>query len=60
MQASEGLGTLGWACLAVVLLGAVLAVTFGFTAVFWIALILVPVVFVVLLMLCRGPATDNA
>lgn len=54
MNANEGLGLLGWVALAVVALGVVLALCFGFATTFYIAIALVPVVFVALLMLCGG------
>jgi hypothetical protein len=50
MNPNEGLGLLGWVCLA----GVVMTLLFGFTSTFYIAILLVPVVFVALLLLCRG------
>ncbi len=54
MNASEGLGLFGWFCLGVVLLGVVSAVMFGFSSLFYFAIVLVPVIFVVLINLCGG------
>ena len=54
MNPNEGLGLLGWVCLAAVAMGVVMALLFGFTSTFYIAILLVPVVFFVLLLLCRG------
>lgn len=56
MNASERLGALGWAALALLALAAVTALLFGFASVFYFAIVLVPVVFVVLLQLCGDPA----
>ena len=56
MHANEGLLPIGWASLGLVALGIVLSLLFGFTSVFYIAIILVPVVFVVLFQLCGGRA----
>jgi hypothetical protein len=58
MNANERLGPLGWAALAVLALAAVTALLFGFASVFYFAIVLVPVVFVVLLKLCREPAAS--
>jgi hypothetical protein len=44
----------GWVALGIILLGAVVAVLFGFARTFYIAILLVPVVFVALLQLCGG------
>lgn len=60
MQASEALGVLGWLAVGVVLLMAVTALAFGFSKLFYFAIILVPVMFVILLMLCRGPTAHEA
>lgn len=54
MQASEGLGLVGWAVLGLVLLEVVVALLFGFSKVFWFALILTIVAFALLLNLCRA------
>jgi hypothetical protein len=54
MNANEGLGLLGWVALATMALGVVSALLFGFASTFYIAIVLVPVVFVILLQLCRG------
>ena len=54
MHANEGLLPLGWAGLALIALGIVLSLLFGFTSVFYIAILLVPVVFVVMFQLCGG------
>ena len=56
MNASEGLGMVGYVALAILLLGAAVAVLFGFARTFYIAILLVPVVFVGLLQLCSGRA----
>jgi len=58
MNASERLGALGWAALALLALAAVTALLFGFASVFYFAIVLVPVVFVVLLKLCGEPAAS--
>jgi hypothetical protein len=52
MNASEGLGRLGWACLGLVVLMAVSAVLYGFASLFYFAVALVPVMFLVLINLC--------
>lgn len=54
MQESEGLGTLGWVLLALLLLGVVVALAFGFTSLVYIALPLTVVVFVTIVALCTG------
>jgi hypothetical protein len=54
MNPNEGLGPLGWIAVGVLALMAASAVTFGFTSLFYFAIALVPVVFVVLLQLCAG------
>jgi hypothetical protein len=54
MNANEGLGVVGYVALGILLLGAVVAVLFGFARTFYIAILLVPVVFVALLQLCSG------
>jgi hypothetical protein len=54
MNASEGLGLFGWLCLGLVVLMAVSAVVFGFSSLFYFAILLVPVIFVVLLNLCAA------
>jgi hypothetical protein len=54
MQENEGLGRLGMAALTIMALGLVVAMGFGFSATFWFALGLVPVVFAALILLCRG------
>ena len=60
MQASEGLGLIGWAALGVVLLEAVCAILFGFSSLFYFAIVLVPVIFAVLVLLMRGPTAHEA
>ena len=55
VNANESLGSLGWAALAVILLGVLMALWFGFASTFYLAILLVPVVFVALLQLCGGP-----
>jgi hypothetical protein len=52
MQASERLGTLGPAAVGLLALAVVIALTFGFAQVFYIALALVPVALVVMVLLC--------
>ena len=54
MNASEGLGLFGWLCLGLVVLMAVSAVVFGFSSLFYFAIVLVPVIFVVLLNFCAA------
>jgi hypothetical protein len=54
MIANKGLTVLGWALLGVVALMAVCALTFGFSSLFYFAIFLVPVAFVLLLQLCGG------
>ncbi|MGE3292946.1 MAG: hypothetical protein AB7I59_00770 [Geminicoccaceae bacterium] len=54
MNANESLGPVGWAALAIILLGALVALLFGFARTFYIAVLLVPVVFIALLQLCGG------
>jgi hypothetical protein len=54
MNASEGLGLLGWLGLGLLALMAVVALTTGFGNLIYFALALVPVVFVVMFMLCGG------
>jgi uncharacterized membrane protein YhdT len=54
MNANEGLGLLGWVALGLIALMAVSALLFGFSSLFYFAILLVPVVFVVLLQLCAG------
>jgi hypothetical protein len=56
MNANEGLGLLGWVALGLIVLMAVSAALFGFSTLFYFAILLVPVVFVVLLQLCGDPA----
>lgn len=54
MQESEGLGTVGWVALALVLLGAVVALTAGFSRLVLLALPLTVVVFAAIIALCTG------
>jgi uncharacterized membrane protein YhdT len=56
MNASERLGLVGWVAVAVLALAAVSALLFGFASLFYFAILLVPVMFVVMLQLCA----DNA
>lgn len=56
MNPNEGLGTLGWLCLALLAAMAAVAITTGFGNLIWFALALVPVVFVVMFQLCGGKA----
>ncbi|MFO1068603.1 MAG: hypothetical protein U1E14_08780 [Geminicoccaceae bacterium] len=51
---SDLFGTIGIAALAVILVQVVVALTFGFTALIYGALILTVVMFIVLLAICRG------
>ena len=52
MNANEGLGLVGWAALALIVVMAVSALLFGFSSLFYFAILLVPVIFVVMLQLC--------
>ena len=52
MNANEGLGLVGWVALALIVVMAVSALLFGFSSLFYFAILLFPVVFVVLLQLC--------
>ena len=54
MNANEGLGLVGWVALALIVVMAVSALLFGFSSLFYFAILLVPVIFVVLLQLCAG------
>lgn len=54
MNANEGLTPLGWVAVGLLGLMAVCAVSFGFASLFYFAILLVPVMFVVLLLLCAG------
>ncbi len=54
MEHDEGLGGFGWAMLLLVLVQVVLALIFGFTATFWISLVLAFVVLGILAVLCAG------
>jgi hypothetical protein len=54
VHANEGLLPLGWLVLGLVALGAVMPVMFSFTSIFYIAILLVPVAFVVMFQLCGG------
>lgn len=54
MPETEGLGTIGWVALAIVLLGVVVALTAGFSRLVWLALPLTLVVFGVIIGLCTG------
>ena len=56
MNASERLGLVGWAAVALLALAVVTALLFGFASVFYFAILLVPVMFVVMIQLC----TDDA
>jgi hypothetical protein len=60
MQPSEGLGMIGIAALALLLLELVLALAFGFTALIYPALLLTAAMFAVMLLLCRGPGTSSS
>ena len=54
MNANEGLGLVGWVGLALIVVMAVSALLFGFSNLFYFAILLAPVIFVVLLQLCAG------
>lgn len=54
MNANEGLGLVGWVALALIVVMAVSALLFGFSSLFYFAILLVPVIFAVLLQLCAG------
>ncbi len=58
MNASESLGPAGWAAMALLVLAILVAVLFGFTRVFYFAIVLVPVMFVVMINLCGGRRPD--
>lgn len=58
MQESEGLGTVGWVALALVLLGVVVALTAGFSRLVLLALPLAVVVFAAILALCTGDTRE--
>lgn len=60
MNASETLGPMGWAAVGLLVLAAVVAVLFGFTKVFYFAIVLVPVVFVVMFDFCGGRRPGSA
>ena len=55
MNANEGLGRWVGLVWRLVALGVVMTLLFGFTSIFYIAILLVPVVFVALFLLCRRP-----
>jgi hypothetical protein len=59
MQPSEGLGTIGIVALALILVEVVLALAFGFTALIYPALLLTLLMFVVMLLLCRGTGMSS-
>ncbi|MFO1071812.1 MAG: hypothetical protein U1E17_03740 [Geminicoccaceae bacterium] len=54
MNASEGLGLMGWLGLGLLALMAVVAVTTGFSNLFYFAILLVPVMFYVMVDLSGG------
>ena len=56
MNANEGLGLVGWVALALIVVMAVSALLFGFSSLFYFAILMVPVIFAVLLQLCAGKA----
>jgi hypothetical protein len=58
VQESEGLGTVGWVALALVLLGIVVALTAGFSRLVLLALPLTVVVFAAILALCTGTTRE--
>jgi hypothetical protein len=53
MNPSEGLGSIGVAAVALILVGIVTALAFGVTALIYIGLLLTFVAFVVMFLLCR-------
>ena len=59
MNASESLGSLGWAAIGLLALAAAVAVAFGFAQVFYFAIVLAPLVLVLLVMLCSDPAQSG-
>ena len=54
MNANEGLGLLGWVALGLIALMAVSRLLFGFSSLFYFAILLVPVLFVILPQLCAA------
>jgi hypothetical protein len=56
MNANEGLTPLGWLLIGVVLLEVLVALKFGFASLFYFAILLVPVAFAVMLILCAAKA----
>ena len=54
MPETEGLGTVGWMALGILLLGVIVALTAGFSRLVWLALPLTAVVFAAILELCTG------
>jgi hypothetical protein len=54
MPETEGLGKTGWAALALLVLGIVLVVVFGFAAAIYIGLIGTAALLVVIVLLCLG------
>ena len=52
MNANEGLGLVGWVALGLIVVMAFSALLFGFSSLFYFAILLVPVIFVVMLQLC--------
>jgi hypothetical protein len=61
MNAHEGLGgPFGWASVGLLLLMVIVAVTTGFSNLFYFAIVLVPVLFYVMIALCMGKVEDEA
>ena len=58
MNASEGLGLFGWAAVGLLVAMVLVAVTTGFSNLFYFAIVLVPVMFYVLLDLCMGKVAE--
>lgn len=54
MNASEDLGLFGWLCVGLLALMVVVAVTTGFSNLFYFAILLVPVMFYVMVDLSGG------
>ena len=60
MQASERLGMAGLAALGLVALGVVIALTFGFAQVFYLALVLAVALLVLMVVLCADRPEPTA
>jgi hypothetical protein len=57
MNPSEGLGGVGIVAVALILVGIVIALAFGVTALIYLGLLLTFVAFVVMFLLCRDEGT---